>query len=152
MQRKITGVLIGVLATIGLSAQVAAETTAEDAKKYRIAIMTTLRGHISATSMTVRGLVEDNGQLIGHADGMASAAAELQHVFQEGSVVDDSEALPAIWSEPEKFAAAIQQTVDATSAFQRAVAGGDSDAINAAFRDVGRSCGGCHDDFRVAHD
>lgn len=151
MQRKTTGALIAV-ATLGLAVQVAAETTPEDAKGYRVSVMTVLRGHIGATSMTVRGLVDDHGQLAGHAAGLASAAAELKHIFPEGSDVDESEALPAIWEEPEKFAAAVKKAEEATAAFEEAVAGGDSEAIGAAFRNVGMSCRGCHDDFRVEHD
>lgn len=152
MQLRTTGALIGIVATLGLSVQVAAETSAEDAKKYRLSIMTTLKGHIGAASMTVRGLVDDNGQLAGHAAGLVSGAAELGNIFQEGSAVDHSEALPAIWEEPEKFAAAIERVQEATVAFQEAVAGGDGEAIGAAFRNMGKSCGGCHDDFREEHD
>lgn len=152
MQLRTTGALIGIVATLGLSVQVAAETSAEDAKKYRVSIMTALKGHIGAASMTVRGLVDNNGQLAGHAAGLVSGTAELHNIFQEGSAVDDSEALPAIWEQAEKFAAAIKKTQEATVAFQEAVAGGDGDAIGAAFRNMGKSCGGCHDDFRVEHD
>lgn len=152
MQLRTAGALIGIVATLGLSVQVAAETSAEDAKKYRLSIMTSLKGHISAASMTVRGLVDNNGQLVGHAAGLVSSAAELNSIFQEGSAVDDSEALPAIWEQPDKFAAAIKKNQEATVAFQEAVAGGDSDAIGAAFRNMGKSCGGCHDDFRLEDD
>lgn len=151
MQRRIKGALIAI-ATLGLAVQVAAETTPEDAKGYRVSVMTALRGHIGATSMTVRGLVDNHGQLASHADGMANAAAELKYLFAEGSDVDESEALPSIWEEPEKFAAAIKKAEEATAAFQEAVAGGDSETIGKAFRDVGMACRGCHDDFRVAHD
>lgn len=152
MQRKITGSLIAVAVAFGLSVQVAAETTAQDAKDYRGSIMTSLRGHIGASSMTVRGLVDDHGQLAAHADGLANGVAELKHIFQEGSAVDESEALPAIWEETEKFAAAIAKAEEATAAFKVAVASGDKEAIGGAFRNVGMSCRGCHDDFRVAHD
>jgi len=152
MHRRTSGLLIVVAVAIGVSAPVIADTTAEDAKAYRIAIMTTLKGHIGATSMMVRGLVDDHGQLAAHADGMANGIAEMQYIFQEGSIVDDSEALPAIWEQPEKFAAAIEKSADATAAFKEAVSGGDKAAIGAAFRNVGKSCGGCHDDFRVAND
>lgn len=152
MQRKILSMVIASVVTLGVSVQVTAETTPEDAKGYRTSVMTALKGHIGASSMTVRGLVDDHGQLVGHAAGLASTAAELPHIFQEGSAVDESEALPAIWDEPEKFAAAIAKIQDTTAAFVVAVEGGDKATIDGAFRDVGMSCRGCHDDFRVAHD
>ncbi len=152
MQRFTAGSFIVVATTLGLSMQVVADTTPEDAKDYRTSIMTSLRGHIGATSMTVRGLVDDHGQLSSHAAGMANAVAELKYIFPEGSAVEDSEALPAIWEQPEKFAAAIKKAEEATAAFKEVVAGGDKTAIGGAFRDVGMACRGCHDDFRVAHD
>ena len=114
--------------------------------------MTTLRGHIGAASMIARGLVDNNGQLLAHAEGLSNGAAELKNIFPEGSAVDDSEALPAIWGEPEKFAEAIDAIVAATAEFEDAAAGGDPAAIGAAFRNVGMSCRGCHDNFRKSDD
>lgn len=152
MQRKIIGTLAGVVAALGASYPVIADTTPEDAKDYRSAVMTSLRGHIGASSMIARGLVENKGQLLGHAEGLSNGAAELKNLFPEGSNVNESEALPAIWGEPEKFAAAIDAIVKATAEFEAAAAGGDSAAISAAFRQVGMSCRGCHDDFRKSDD
>lgn len=148
MQRKAIGLLIGTLVAVGATMPVLAQTTPEDAKDYRTAIMTALRGHIGAASMIVRGLVENNGQLLGHAEGLASAASELVHIFPEGSAVDGSEALPAIWDNPDDFQAAIDKMNAATAAFEEAAAGGDMAAIGGAFREVGMSCRGCHDNFR----
>lgn len=148
MNRKGIGFVAGTLALAAVSLPVLADTTPEDAKDYRSAIMTAFRGHVGAASMIVRGLVDDNSQLLGHAESMASLATELEHIFPEGSDVNESEALPAIWENPEDFASAIERTVDATAAFEEAAAGGDPEAIGAAFRDVGMSCRGCHDNFR----
>ena len=148
MQRKGLNILVGVAAFIGISLPVLADTTPEDAKDYRSAIMTALRGHIGASSMIVRGLVENNGQLLGHAEGLSSTASELHGIFPEGSAVGESEALPAIWEKPDEFAAAVDKLIAATAAFEEAAAGGDAEAIGAAFREVGMSCRGCHDNFR----
>jgi cytochrome c556 len=152
MQRKLTGMIVGVVVALGASYPVIADTTPEDAKDYRAAIMTTLRGHIGASSMIARGLVDNNGQLLAHAEGLANGAAELKNIFPEGSAVDGSEALPAIWGEPDKFAEAIEAMVVAAAAFEDAAAGGDPAAIGSAFRNVGMSCRGCHDNFRKSDD
>ena len=152
MQRKLIGMLVGVAVALGASYPVFADATPEDAKDYRSAVMTSLRGHIGAASMIARGLIENNGQLLGHAEGLSNGAAELKNLFPEGSAVNESEALPAIWAEPEKFAAAIDAMVAATGEFEAAAAGGDPAAIGAAFRQVGMSCRGCHDDFRKSDD
>lgn len=152
MQLKKTGILASLaLAVFGGSAAFA-DTTPEDAKDYRSAVMTALRGHIGAASMIARGLVDNNGQLVGHAAGLANGAAELKNLFPAGSDVEGSEALPAIWSEPEKFSEAIDAMVAATGEFESAAASGDSAAIGAAFRQVGMACRGCHDNFRRSDD
>jgi len=152
MYRKLTIILTTVAVAFGVSVTAAADTTPEDAADYRAAIMTALRGHLVAASMTMRGLVDDNGQIANHAHGIANSAAEFGNIFQEGSNVGESEALPVIWEEPEDFAAAITKLQDAAAAFVEAADSGDAAAIGGAFRNLGGSCRGCHDRFRVAHD
>lgn len=152
MQRKLILALAAAAILPGLSAVSVAEPSAEDAFKYRTSVMTALRGHISAVSMIMRGLVEDEGYLAKHAASLAQTATELHRLFQEGSNVGESEALPIIWEEPEKFAERIETAKNATAAFSEAAAGGDADTIRGAFRDLGAACRGCHDRYRVAHD
>lgn len=152
MHRTLVTLAATICTVFGFSLAALADTTPEDAYEYREAVMTSLRGHIGAASKVVRGLVDDNGFLVKHAQGLANGAAELSHIFPEGSNVEDSEALPAIWEKPEAFAAAIEQSRTATAAFVEVAASGDKAAIGAAFREVGKSCGGCHDNFRVDDD
>ena len=151
MQQKFRGAIVALATATIVSVPVFAEPTAEDALDYRQAVMTALRGHIGASSLIVRGLVEDDGNLVRHAEGLANGAKELHRLFQAGSNVGESEALPAIWERPEEFAAAIGKAEEATAAFVDAAKGGDREVIGAAFRNVGMACRGCHDNFRVAH-
>jgi cytochrome c556 len=148
----LTAVVATLAGSLGASLAATAETAPEDAKDYRTAVMTSLRGHTVAASMHVRGLVEDNGFLAAHAEGLARGAQELKHLFPAGSNVDDSEALPVIWEEPEEFQKAVENAEKATAAFSEAVAGGDQGVIGRAFRDVGNACSGCHDRFRMDKD
>ncbi len=149
MQRKITAAVAALLVSSGFTYSALAQTTPEDALDYRKAVMTSLRGHIGAASMIVRGLVSNDGYLEGHARGLDSAARELHRVFQEGSDVGETEALPAIWEDAEGFAEAIAAMETATAAFVEAAESGDGEAIGAAFRNVGMGCRGCHDNYRV---
>lgn len=155
MKRKISISFLGLLASagviLGVSFQAAADTAPEDAADYRSAVMTSLRGHVGAASMIARGLV-DYGDLLSHAKGLANGAQELEHVFPAGSNVGESEALPAIWEKPEEFAAAIDKLQEATTAFVAAAESEDREAVGTAFRNVGMSCRGCHDNFRVDND
>lgn len=152
MRNKRAGLLTTMITgTVVLSAA-AADPTPEDAKDYRSSVMTSLGGHVGAASMHVRGLVDHPGFLEKHAQGLANGVAELRHLFPEGSNVGDSEALAAIWEQPEEFNEAIAQAEEATAAFQEAVASGDRETIGGAFRDLGAACRGCHDRFRVDND
>ena len=152
MLNKPFTLLVSVPFALAASLVAIADTAPEDAKKYRTSVMTSLGGHVGAASMHVRGIVEDNGFLAAHAEGLANGAAELEYLFPAGSAVDESEALPAIWEQPEDFQKAVDTAVNATAAFEEAVAGGDKAAIGAAFRDVGAACKGCHDKFRLDSD
>lgn len=152
MLRKTLCLLSVAAVVIGPSLSALAETSAEDALSYRKSIMTSLRGHIGAASMISRGLVDNHGQLVGHAEGLAAGVREMKHIFQEGSNVEDSDALPIIWEEPEAFAAAIEKAEAATAAFVEAAKSGDEEAIRGGFRNVGMSCRGCHDRYRVPQD
>ena len=149
MQHKFRGALVALATATIVTMPVLAEPTAEDALDYRKAVMTALRGHIGASSMIVRGLIDNDGHLVAHAEGLANGAKELHRVFPAGSNVGDSEALPAIWEQPAEFRAAIAKAEDATAAFVDAAKGGDSEAIGAAFRNVGMACRGCHDHYRA---
>jgi cytochrome c556 len=129
-----------------------AETTSQDTFDYRKAVMTSLKGHIGASSMHVRGLVSGPEYLVEHAQGLANGVSEIKTLFAEGSNVQGSDALAVIWEEPEAFDAAIEKAEKATEAFAKATENGDKAAVTAAFREVGGSCKGCHDKFRAPQD
>jgi len=151
MQRKLISAIAVLTAAAAISYQAIADTTPEDAVDYRQAVMTSFRGHISASSMIVRGLVENDGHLVGHAQGIAASAAELDRIFPAGSNVGESEALPAIWEDADGFARAVANMQAAATAFVEAAEGGNAEAIGAAFRNLGMGCRGCHDNYRVEH-
>lgn len=152
MHHKLISTVTALALLLGFSIQVTAETSAEDAFKYRKSFMTSLRGHAGAISMQVRGLAGDSDYIVKHAKAMANLGSELHSVFPEGSVVEDSEALPVIWEKPEEFAAAVSKAAEAMTALGEVAEGGDMQAIGKAFANVGKTCKGCHETFRVEHD
>ena len=149
MLRKTLSAVIALAFSSVFAFQALGQTSPEDALDYRKAVMTALRGHIGASSMIARGLIENEGQLVAHAQGIAAASAELGRIFPAGSNVGESEALPAIWDDAEGFAEAVANMQSAANAFVEAAESGDAAAIGAAFRNVGMGCRGCHDNYRV---
>ncbi len=152
MRRFIISTITTATLVLGYSIHVAAETSAEDAFKYRQYIMTALKGHAGAVSTQTRGLAGDSDYVSNHAKAIAGLGTELHTIFAEGSNVEDSEALPVIWEEPEEFAAAVAKAEEAMTALGVVADGGDMQAIGAAFMNVGKACKGCHERFRVEHD
>jgi cytochrome c556 len=137
---------------VGLSAPVAAEPSAKDAYEYRESIMTALKGHVGAMSRQVRGLAGDPYYVANHAKAIANLGTELHTIFPEGSNVEGSAALPAIWEKPEKFAEALANAEEAMATLGKAADDGDVEAIGKAFTNVGKACKGCHDTFREEHE
>jgi cytochrome c556 len=147
--RDITiGTITALTLVLGTPVLVNAETTAEDAFKYRVSIMTALKGHAGAISFQTRGLAGDSTYISNHARSLAALIGELETVFPEGSIVEDSEALPAIWEEPEAFAEALANVEEAAANLNNVAADGDLGAIGHAFMEVGKACKGCHERFR----
>lgn len=61
-------------------------------------------------------------------------------------------AKPEIWTDPDGFAAARQALVEQSAKLSDAAKSGDAEAIGASFKGIGKSCGGCHEKFRVKED
>lgn len=125
---------------------------AENYIKYRQAVMKAIGGHMGASSQIVRGKVSPPGALALHAKALADLNADLAALFPAGSDFGETQSRESIWEDFAAFQAKADETRDATAAFAAAVAGGNSDDIRAAQRSVGKSCKGCHEDFRRKDD
>jgi cytochrome c556 len=77
---------------------------------------------------------------------LAPLAAET---FPEGSVSDESRALPEIWEDEAGFAEALATYETRIVDLQAAVNSGDQSQIGPAFKAVGGSCKNCHDNYRA---
>jgi len=113
-----------------------------------------------AVTMRQALMKEDGGILKGATDLTGDAAvAALQTIvtnyshipalFPEGSIVGDSEALPAIWENWERFNAIIETGKAAATGGIAAAQAGDAAGYAAALKAIGGTCGECHDSFRA---
>lgn len=152
MQRLFTSTLPTLLLLLALAAPAGAETSSENAIKYRHAVMEAMAGHTSAFSMIAFGMVDHPEFLQSHANALADAGAQLTMLFPEGSGEGETHALPAIWEEPEKFGAAVAKAEKATAELRDAAASGDRKSIVSAFKALGQSCKGCHESYREEDD
>lgn len=79
----------------------------------------------------------------------------LEKWFPAGSGPEagiETQALPIIWEKPREFAARWQDYVEAAGNLQAAVSSGDLDVTRQRTRVLGKTCGGCHDTFRLDED
>lgn len=136
--------LAGLLATASLHA-----AEPENYIKYRQAIMKAIGGHMGASSQIVRGKVSPDEDLTLHASALARLNTDIARLFPEGSDLGETKATEAVWDDRAKFEQAADAARDATAAFAEAAAGGDAETIRAAHKEVGKSCKGCHKDFRL---
>ena len=60
-----------------------------------------------------------------------------------------TDAKPEVWSQQDKFKAAYDKEAQEIGKLAAAARSGDEKAMKAAAGDVGKACGGCHDDFRM---
>ena len=73
-------------------------------------------------------------------DGFAESTKDLKDV--------KTAALPAIWNEPAKFKEAQERLQSEVSKLVSVSRSGDEAAVKAQIGAVGKSCGGCHENFR----
>jgi cytochrome c556 len=76
----------------------------------------------------------------------------LTRLFPEGSDFGETKAKEEIWDQWAKFEQAAADAKQATADFAAAAGGGEPSQIANAFKAVGKSCKGCHKDFRQKDD
>jgi cytochrome c556 len=104
----------------------------------------------------IKAFVDGKGELARAQEAGADLAKDIGKIpalFPAGTGMDKmpekSWAKPVVWSEPDKFAAAVKNAQGKADALAAALKGGDKAAITAAFGDMGKNgCGACHEPFR----
>ncbi len=97
----------------------------------------------------------DAGAIQAAALKLETLSQDIGNWFPEGSDAAsgvDTDALDAIWSDPEGFATAIANFQAAAVSINAAAQAGDMAAVGAATRPLGMSCKGCHDTYRADDD
>ena len=113
--------------------------------KYREGVMQAIRGQIASIGAIARGQVYQE-TLAMHARAMSDLAQILPQLFPESSDVEKSEALRAVWSDPEGFSIQTDLFIEVTGAFLEAAE--NNGDVSGTLRRVQRSCKSCHDGFR----
>jgi cytochrome c556 len=128
--------LVGMATALPAAAQFAKP---EDAIKYRKSGMFVMATHFGRVAAMANGRVPFDAKVAADNAEIAAAMSKLP---------GDTKAKPEIWAEMDKFRAGATKMQDEMAKLNVAAKGGNLDAIKVAAGDVGKTCKGCHDNYR----
>ena len=140
-------------ATLLVPSLVVAQDT-DDILEARHGYMSLLGFNMGQLSGMAKGEIpyDAEGASLAAANIVALTGYEVWPLFVEGTSSEDletSEALPAIWENPDDFRAKFAALREAAAGAPQAVAGGQ-EAVGPALQKLGGACKACHDDYREA--
>lgn len=146
------GVALAALLSLGTALPAAAQfRNPEAAIKYRQSVMTVKNNHLGRIFAMVNGqapfdakLAAENAELI----QMLSGNAQFASFMVEGSDKGNTRAKPEVWTDKDKWSAAIAKSQDDVAKLVAAAKSGNQDQLKSAAGAVGQSCKACHDAFQ----
>lgn len=152
MKFGLTLAALGAAAMLGLAAAAQAQTGAAQAIEKRQEAMKAQGAAMRTLTPMVRGEQPwDKEKAVQAAATLVSTSKDIPAVFPQGSGPEagKTDALPSIWQNWADFQAKSQAlSTEAQKLLQLAQAGDEAGA-KAQFPAVGRTCGGCHEGYRV---
>jgi cytochrome c556 len=142
--------LVALAATLTALPATAQYRNADAAIKYRQSAMYLQNNHMARLFAMINGQVPfdakvaaENIEIVALLNSRAQFAA-----FVEGSDKGNTKAKPAVWSEKDKFAAAVAKSQEDVLKLAAVGKSGNLDQIKAAAGAVAQSCKACHDAYR----
>jgi cytochrome c556 len=121
----------------------------EDAIRYRRAAFTVMSAHFGRVAAMANGRVPFDAKAVADNAELATIMSKLPYAgFVEGSDTGNTNALPKIWTEMDKFRAAAAKMQEEMAKLNVVAKTGDIDAIKAAVGETGKACKACHDTYR----
>lgn len=121
----------------------------EDAVKYRRSAFFVMGQHFGRIGAMAQGKVPfDAAAAAANADVVASMSKLPFAGFGPGTDSGDTNALPEVWKDADKFKAGQQKMQEEVAKLAVAAKSGNADQVKAAFGEAGKTCKGCHDNFK----
>lgn len=134
------------------AALAAAPEDGEAALGYRQALFKSIRWNFSPMSDMARGKREfDAAEAKKRALAVSYLSLLLAEGFPQGSgsKAGTTDALDAIWKQPDDFAAKLKTFQFEANELRKVAEQGQKDSFVAQFRKLGAACKGCHDNYKA---
>jgi cytochrome c556 len=146
MTRLLVAALIGIATALPAAAQF---QKPEDAIKYRQSAMAIQSNHLGRVFAMANGRAPFDAKVAAEQIEIIAMINRLQFAaFVEGSDKGSTKAKPEIWSDKDKFAAAVSKSQEDVLKLAAVGKSGNVEQIKAAVGAVAGSCKACHDVFR----
>ena len=117
--------------------------------KQRQAAMTLIGKYFGPLGGMAQGKVPYSAQVVQRNAGYLDNLTRMPwDGFDASTKGEKSRALPAVFNDSAKFREAASRLENETAKLYQVSRGGDEAAVKAQIGAVGKTCGGCHDNFR----
>lgn len=154
--KLVSKLLISGIITASATAAVATPATSEKhankSVEWRQAMFQLIASNMGPLGAMARGKMPLDAALV---EKNATRINQLSYMIEDYMAVDTTkfsvktEALDKVWQQPEEFKAKVNALIEASANLASAAKSGDEGAIKGAIGGVGKSCKGCHDQFKM---
>ena len=116
--------------------------------KYRKNVMKSTGGHMGAIVDILKNDLALQAHILDHARSINQNSKMILEMFPKGTGIGNTKVKPAIWENWSKFESAVQDFERESAKLAKVAESGDIKALAKQVRATGKTCGGCHRNFR----
>ena len=116
--------------------------------KYRQNVMKATGGHMGAIVDILKNRLPLADHIVDHARSIQQNSKMTLAMFPKGTGLGNTKAKPTIWENWSKFESAVQDFERESAKLAKVAESGDMEALAKQVRATGKTCGGCHRNFR----
>ena len=116
--------------------------------KYRQNVMKSAAGHMGAIVDILKNRLPLEAHIVAHARSMLQINRMILSMFPEGSGKGRTRSKQAIWGNWSEFESAANDFERESAKLSKVAESGDMEALAKQVRATGKTCSGCHRNFR----
>ena len=116
--------------------------------KYRQNVMKSTAGHMGAIVDILKNHLPLEAHIVDHARSMLQISRMILSMFPEGSGKGRTKSKQEIWENWSEFESATSDFERESSKLEEVAQSGDMEALAKQVRATGKTCSGCHRNFR----